>query len=119
MKPVRYDGGALVCEEVGLADIAAKTGTPCYVYSAATVLENYRSYDESPGEGPHTVCYAEIWGQEIRGQATLSLNSPANVIREMELGHYPFLNSPSSNSLDKIVLTNKSRRYRIQAVQYF
>lgn len=83
MKPVRYDGGALVCEDVALADIAAKTGTPCYVYSAATVLENYRAYEESLGEGPHTVCYAEIRGQEaeIRGQATLSLNSPANVIR--------------------------------------
>ena len=76
MKPVRYDGGALVCEDVALADIAAKTGTPCYVYSAATVLENYRAYDESLGEGPHTVCYAEI-----RGQATLSINSAANVIR--------------------------------------
>ena len=49
MKPVRYDGGALVCEDVALADIAAKTGTPCYVYSAATVLENYRAYDESLG----------------------------------------------------------------------
>ena len=83
MKQVRYDGGALVCGDVALADIAAKTGTPCYVYSAATVLENYRAYDESLGEGPHTVCYAEIRGQEaeIRGQATLSLNSPANVIR--------------------------------------
>lgn len=34
-------GGALVCEGVPLATIAADVGTPCYVYSAATIRERY------------------------------------------------------------------------------
>ncbi len=48
----------LYCEEVALADIARKTGTPVYVYSSATILKNYRSYDRAFGAQPHTVCYA-------------------------------------------------------------
>ena len=58
MKPVRYDRGALVCEGVALAEIAEKAGTPCYVYSSATLIENYRTYHEGFGNAPHTVCYA-------------------------------------------------------------
>jgi len=58
MKPVRYQDRTLTVDGVALADIAAKAGTPCYVYSAATVLENYRAY-EKPLQGlPHTICYA-------------------------------------------------------------
>jgi diaminopimelate decarboxylase len=43
---------------VELSVIAAKAGTPCYVYSAAAILENFRAYDAAFGDAPHTVCYA-------------------------------------------------------------
>jgi len=43
---------------VELSRIASKAGTPCYVYSAAEILKNYRAYDDSFGDQPHTVCYA-------------------------------------------------------------
>lgn len=46
------------CEQVPLVDIAARTGTPCYVYSSQTILDNFRAYDEALGDLPHTVCYA-------------------------------------------------------------
>lgn len=46
------------CEQVPLADIAARAGTPCYVYSSQTILDNFRAYDEALGDLPHTVCYA-------------------------------------------------------------
>ncbi len=58
MKPVTYRDRALSMDGIELADIAAKAGTPCYVYSAATVLENYRAYDDAFGATPHTVCFA-------------------------------------------------------------
>jgi len=58
VKPVEYQDRTLTCDGVALADIAAKVGTPCYVYSARTILENYRSYDNAFGDSPHTVCYA-------------------------------------------------------------
>ena len=41
-----------------MAEIAARVGTPCYVYSAATILENFRAYDATFGDQPHTICYA-------------------------------------------------------------
>jgi diaminopimelate decarboxylase len=53
-----YSQNDLYCEQVPLADLAARVGTPAYVYSSQTLLANYRAYDESFGDLPHTVCYA-------------------------------------------------------------
>ena len=53
-----YSGNDLYCEQVALADLAARVGTPAYVYSSQTILANYRAYDEAFGALPHTVCYA-------------------------------------------------------------
>src|ERR1700679_1729910 len=53
-----YGQHALYCEGVALAEIAARVGTPCYVYSAATILGNFRAYDQSFEDMPHSVCYA-------------------------------------------------------------
>jgi len=53
-----YSDHDLYCEQVALADLAAQVGTPAYVYSAQTLLGNYRAYDEAFGALPHTVCYA-------------------------------------------------------------
>jgi diaminopimelate decarboxylase len=58
MNAFSYDQHALYCEGVALAEIAARVGTPCYVYSSATILENFRAYDENFGDLPHTICYA-------------------------------------------------------------
>jgi diaminopimelate decarboxylase len=53
-----YSQNDLYCEQVPLADVAARVGTPAYVYSSQTILANYRAYDEALGDLPHTVCYA-------------------------------------------------------------
>ena len=53
-----YSGTSLYCESVALADIAQSAGTPCYVYSSQTLLENFRAYDESLADLPHMVCYS-------------------------------------------------------------
>ena len=53
-----YRDGQLMAEDVPLAQIAAEVGTPCYVYSAATLLRHYRLFDEALGEMPHLVCFA-------------------------------------------------------------
>jgi len=53
-----YEGKSLYCESVAAADIARRAGTPVYVYSAGVIRANYRAYDESFGDLPHTVCYA-------------------------------------------------------------
>jgi diaminopimelate decarboxylase len=53
-----YSQNDLYCEEVPLADLARRAGTPAYVYSGSLILANYRAYDEAFGTLPHTVCYA-------------------------------------------------------------
>jgi diaminopimelate decarboxylase len=53
-----YSGNDLYCEGAALADVAGRVGTPAYVYSARTILDNYRAYDEAFGDIPHLVCYA-------------------------------------------------------------
>ena len=53
-----YLDHSLYCEQIPLADIAKRAGTPCYVYSSQTIRENFRAYDESLGDLPHSVCYA-------------------------------------------------------------
>src|ERR1700690_2903500 len=58
MSRFEYRDRSLYCEDVALADVAHKSGTPCYVYSAGTILETFRAYDQAFGDQPHTVYYA-------------------------------------------------------------
>ncbi|WNK20405.1 diaminopimelate decarboxylase [Halomonas piscis] len=53
-----YRDGELLAEDVPLERIAAEYGTPCYVYSRATLERHYRAYTEALGEHPHLICYA-------------------------------------------------------------
>jgi len=53
-----YRDGTLCCEDVALADIVSRAGTPCYVYSARGILDRFRAYEEALGDLTHRVCYA-------------------------------------------------------------
>ncbi|MFN2178193.1 MAG: diaminopimelate decarboxylase [Candidatus Promineifilaceae bacterium] len=57
MKPFNYQDGVLSCEDVPLTDIAAKAGTPVYVYSKKELLDRARAYHTAAGEDA-LVCYA-------------------------------------------------------------
>jgi diaminopimelate decarboxylase len=48
----------LCCEGVPLTKLAARHGTPLYVYSAATIQERYETFDHAFREIPHTICYS-------------------------------------------------------------
>ena len=50
--------GGLACESVPLQEIAARTGTPTYVYSRAAFTSAYRELDRALGSLPHRICYA-------------------------------------------------------------
>ena len=39
-------------------ELAAQTGTPCYVYSRATLERHWRVFDETLSGQPHLICYA-------------------------------------------------------------
>jgi diaminopimelate decarboxylase len=53
-----YRDGRLHCEEVDLARVAEKFGTPLYVYSAGTILDHYRRLDAALAPLDHMICYA-------------------------------------------------------------
>src|SRR5215472_5927442 len=53
-----YSGNDLYCEQTPLADLAARVGTPAYVYSSQALLDNYHAYDDAFADLPHSVCYA-------------------------------------------------------------
>jgi len=53
-----YRDNSLYCENVALADIARREGTPCYVYSKAHIADRLREYNTAFGPHPHRVCYA-------------------------------------------------------------
>ncbi len=53
-----YRDGELHCEDVSLSDLAAKFGTPLYVYSQNTVRDRVRSFDQAFRGVPHTICYS-------------------------------------------------------------
>ncbi|WP_163559194.1 diaminopimelate decarboxylase [Halomonas sp. NO4] len=53
-----YRDGVLYGEQVPLTQIADEMGTPCYVYSRATLTRHFRAYTEALGSHPHLICYA-------------------------------------------------------------
>lgn len=53
-----YQNGELYAEQVPLRQIAEQYGTPCYVYSRATLERHWQAFDRAFAEHPHLVCFA-------------------------------------------------------------
>ncbi len=53
-----YQGGALFAEQVKLDDIAARFGTPCYVYSRAALTDSFGQFVKALQGREHLICYA-------------------------------------------------------------
>jgi len=53
-----YQAGNLHAEDVSLHEIAERFGTPCYVYSRATLERHWHAFDRAFGDHPHQVCFA-------------------------------------------------------------
>ncbi|MBU6372077.1 MAG: diaminopimelate decarboxylase [Alphaproteobacteria bacterium] len=64
--------GDLWAEDVRLADIAAAVGTPCYVYSAATLERHYRVFIEAFAPQPVFVAFAVKANSNLAVLATLA-----------------------------------------------
>lgn len=54
----QHQAGILHAEQVSVADIAARFGTPSYVYSRATLEKHWHAFDDAFDGLPHLVCYA-------------------------------------------------------------
>jgi diaminopimelate decarboxylase len=69
------ESGALLCDGIQLAAIAAETGTPVHVYSGAVIDERFGALDRAFAGWPHRLHYA------LKANATLAV-----VRRMLELG---------------------------------
>lgn len=58
MDHFEYRDNRLYAEDVAVADIAAVVGTPCYIYSRATIERHWHAFDQAFGAHPHLICYA-------------------------------------------------------------
>lgn len=53
-----HRNGQLYAEDVAVAEIAATVGTPCYIYSRATLERHWRAFNHAFNDHPHLICYA-------------------------------------------------------------
>ena len=58
MHNFEYRQGELYCEQVPVSRIAKELGTPCYVYSHATLVRHFRAYDSAFKNIPHVIAFA-------------------------------------------------------------
>jgi diaminopimelate decarboxylase len=58
MHNFEYRQGELYCEHVPVSRIAKQVGTPCYIYSHATLIRHIRAYDSAFKNIPHLIAFA-------------------------------------------------------------
>ena len=58
MHNFEYQQGELYCEQVPVSQIAKEVGTPCYIYSHATLTRHFRVYDSAFKNIPHIIAFA-------------------------------------------------------------
>jgi diaminopimelate decarboxylase len=77
MDHFQYQGDTLYAEGVPLDEIARESGTPCYVYSRATLERHWRAFDHAFAGRRHLVCYA------VKANGNLGV---LNVLARLESG---------------------------------
>jgi len=86
MDHFHYRAGELWAEDVPLARLAARVGTPFYCYSSATLARHYRVFTEALAGLDATVCYALKANANRAVVATLArLGAGADVVSGGEL----------------------------------
>jgi len=58
MHHFQYQHGELYCENLPLNKLLQQTGTPCYVYSHATLRHHFKVFDEAFRDVPHLTCFS-------------------------------------------------------------
>jgi hypothetical protein len=106
-----YSGNDLYCEQVPLADLAARAGTPAYVYSSQSILANYRAYDDALDDLPHSVCYAVKANSSLAALALLARAGAGAGFDIVSGGERVLLDSPALSSLPGHVPTHEDRAF--------
>lgn len=86
MHHFHYRNARLLCEEIALDDIAARVGTPVYVYSSATLRRHYDVIDQAFRGQDRLIAYSVKANGNLGVLATLAaLGAGADVVSAGEL----------------------------------
>lgn len=86
MRHFDYRGGELYAEDVGLAALAERVGTPVYCYSSATIERHYRVFAGAFADADALICYSLKANSNQAVVATLArLGAGADVVSAGEL----------------------------------
>ena len=86
MDHFNYRNGELFAEDVPLARIAKRIGTPFYCYSTATLQRHYRVLADALTGTPSTICYAVKANGNLAVIQTLAqMGAGADIVSEGEL----------------------------------
>ena len=58
MDHFNYRGDTLFAEDVAVIEIAQQYGTPCFIYSRATLERHYRAYQQALDGLRNMICFA-------------------------------------------------------------
>ncbi|MEE9354708.1 MAG: diaminopimelate decarboxylase [Methylococcaceae bacterium] len=58
MDHFNYQKNELFAEQVPVRKITEQHGTPCYIYSKATIERHWQAFDRAFANHPHLICYA-------------------------------------------------------------
>ncbi len=102
-----YKDRLLFAEEVAVADIAKQYGTPCYIYSRATLERHWHAFDQSFAGHPHLICYAVKANSNIAILNLLArLGSGFDIVSQGEMERV----LAAGASADKIVFSGVGKR---------
>ena len=59
MHHFQYKKNRLFAEGVPIEEIANQVGTPCYIYSQATLERHFKAFDQAFSRIPHLICYSQ------------------------------------------------------------
>ncbi len=102
-----YKNGRLFAEGVDLEANIAEWGSPCYVYSRATLERHWKAFDDALQGHPHLVCYAVKANSNLAVLNVLAkLGSGFDIVSVGELERV----LRAGGSADKIVFSGVGKR---------
>ncbi len=81
-----YRDNRLWAEDIDLVEVIERVGTPCYVYSRATLERHWQVFNEALAGHPHLICYAVKANSNLAVlQVLAKLGSGFDIVSEGEL----------------------------------
>ncbi|HXM61659.1 MAG TPA: diaminopimelate decarboxylase [Terriglobales bacterium] len=96
----RSSGSMLHCDQVSVASLVERFGTPLYIYSASTIRERMRAFEHTFRKIPHTVCYS------VKANSNLSI---LRLLARMGCG----FDVVSGGELERVLRVSRSAARRV------